>query len=78
MLLRRHVRLRGFVVLVHHQSNLDSAQNPNFRNSLGRTKKFERKDESIYFASWFIQNNGKVITTFVWRGFILTLSLQRA
>ena len=28
MLLRRHVQLRGFVVVVHHQSNLDSAQTP--------------------------------------------------
>ena len=28
MLLGRHVQLRGFVVVVHHQSNLDSAQTP--------------------------------------------------
>ena len=28
MLLRGHVRVRGFVVVVHHQSNLDSAQTP--------------------------------------------------
>ena len=28
MLLRRHVQLRGFVVVVDHQSNLDIAQIP--------------------------------------------------
>ena len=47
MLLRRHVRLWGFVVVVHHQSNLDSAQTPTFeirwegqKSLKGRTKVF--------------------------------------
>ena len=38
-----------------------------------RLKNLGRKDETIfYFAFWFKHNNGKVITTFFWRGFMLT------